>query len=61
VELLCLVRTRVLAEFLSVQEDLLLKSLRAIDALGTSLALPSSIVHLSEAKPVETNKQDSPD
>jgi MscS family membrane protein len=57
VELLCLVRTRILAEFLSVQEDLLLKCLRAIDAQGASLALPSSIVHLSEAKPAESGRQ----
>lgn len=58
VELLCLVRTQILTEFLAVQEELLLKSLRTIDAQGTSLALPSSTVHLAREKPAENSAQD---
>ena len=59
VELLCLVKTRILTEFLAIQEDLLLKSLRIIDAQGASLALPSSVVHLSGEKLLEVSEQDS--
>lgn len=40
IELLCLIKTRILAEFLGVQESLLLRSLRILAAQGASLASP---------------------
>jgi MscS family membrane protein len=59
VEVLCLVKTWTQAEFLAIQEDLLLQSLRIIDAEGSSLALPSSVVHLTGEKLAETSEEDA--
>jgi hypothetical protein len=40
IELHCMIKTRDTAEFLRVQESLLLESLRILDARGVSLARP---------------------
>ena len=55
VELLCLIRTRDRGHFLAVQQDLLLRCLRTIDAQNTSLSLPSSVVHLAREESAEAS------
>jgi len=55
-EVFCYILTRNGAEFLTIQEDLLLRIMEIIEASGTSLAFPSSTVYLSRDHGLDKEK-----
>jgi MscS family membrane protein len=58
-EVFCYILTRNGAEFLTIQEDLLLRIMDIIAASGTSIALPSSTVYLSRDPGVDKEKTEA--
>jgi len=55
-EVFCYILTRNGAEFLTIQEDLLLRIMEIIEASGTSLAFPSSTVYLGRDHGLDKEK-----
>jgi MscS family membrane protein len=59
VEVFCYVLTRDGAEFLTIQEDLLLRIMDIIQASGTSLAFPTRTVHLGRDPGLDKEKTET--
>jgi MscS family membrane protein len=55
-EMFCYVLTRDPAEFLAIQEDVLLRTMEIVDASGTGLALPSQTVYLGRDSGLDKEK-----
>ena len=58
-EVFCYILTRNGAEFLTIQEDLLLRIMDIIEASGTSLAFPSSTVYLGRDRGLDKEKTEA--
>jgi len=55
-EVFCYILTRDTAEFLAIQEDLLLRTMEIVDASGTTWALPSQTVYLGRDSGLDKDK-----